>query len=1050
RAAGRLLECLRVLRDARDTPGLRAAFQAFSKATLLLSHLTATHLQELGDGAARKSLAQTLQLLHQCIPSLHGAVKHSRDRRADLSGDDTFQLTERTIRELISLLTEPRDRSGIFSQQVTVLLDLLSHPDLLQLSQGRLSSHVALIILHGMLLADSSRQDLRLELVEYCWVLLQVWKSICSHITQPEGCPGQNQGEHGLEQKCHSMREELENLDRSVLRATLCQILEGFFAEKEPLRQLVEGALGLASSGCFPAGSGGILRKLQPLTAALFTQAQQMLRAADLVLARCTKAQTAREIREWEEHLRSLLGTIPSLLLGRSGNAAEQLQALCHAWAKATDGLLRCFEDTVGTREFLELSIQEMAKHQEWCDAALGRRDPEGFSWHTARLTGWARWVVGATTRHVDKATDPIFRNGLRVWVDQLADSILVLRAVPAPCPERLSCLQSRDAFSQAVSCLMDSAVRVQAGLDGSNHPDILSPLRERVWSTKVAKGPGLSLSHAGIRTSTDEAAFQGDIPSHPSLPPGTLHQDVPREGGAHPAIVALLAASRARDTAAVRAAGSALLELSDGCVDAAREVLPVAEPSQLRVLAQQRDIVALTPRIISLAMEMAPSQQCAPGRLLHMALGLSARIQDTQECLAAVAGSWNGLSQQVLGFICSGDLPRGKQALDEAMLGLAAAVQVAGDIASSKENPVPSDVRERLLEVQVKFSRAQLNTKVFLEKAASFRGSCGIEKAVLELHSVRWAVGMCVLLHAMDQFLGRDVLFLRELSRAVRNKLGSRSLLAAMAENSLRLQEAARLSYLSCPGDCGAREILVLREEIQVLMEALLAVSNTLLVSPLPSASLSIRFELLQRDVALRAKALLLHLERVNMEQLHVIQDVVGTALSSLSQEERDSSMEAFEEKASRLMADVQWVRNTLRDALEAGTQQPPQASLLSMAEHLLLLTADAVGSARRSLQDTRDAPWNPGDPHLHSVVWYWSAKAHYLVTQLRATRGISTDVLRRIMECLQRDQGFPGQSNSTARLSPAPEPSGAAGSHPHRSGGASGTAQEADEPVQ
>ncbi|XP_027594354.1 uncharacterized protein LOC113997041 isoform X2 [Pipra filicauda] len=1046
RAAGRLLECLCVLRDARDTPGLLAAFQAFSEAVLLLSRLTAKRLQELGDSPARKSLAHTLQLLHRCVPLLHGAVRHSRDPRADLSGDDAFQLTEGTIRELLSLLTEPRDRSGIFSQQVNMLLDLLSHPDRLRLSEGGLSSHLEAVVLHGMLLADSSRLDLQLELVERCWVLLQLRKSM----RRLEGCPGQGRGEHGLEQECHSMREELENLDRTVLRATLCQILEGFFEEKEPLRQLVEGTLALAGSGCFPAGPGGILRKLQPLTAALFAQAQQMLRAAELVLARCTKSQTAREIREWVEHLQSLLGSLPSLLLERSRNTrAEQLQALCHAWAGATGSLLGCFEETVGTRQFLELSVLEMAKHREWCEAALGRQDPKGFSWHAARLTSWARWVVGATTRHVDRATDPIFRNGLLVWVEQLANSILELRAVPA------HCLQSRDAFSQAASRLMDAALRVQAGLDGSNHPDILSPLRERVRSTEVAKGPELSPSHAGIQTSMDEATFHGDIPSPPSSPAGTFHPDVPWEGGAHPAITALLAASRARDTAAVGAAGSALLQLSEGCVDAAREALPVAEPPQLLVLGQHQDIAALTPRIISLAMETARSQLRAPGRLIHMALRLSGKIRDTQQCLAAMAGSWNSLSQQVLGFISSGDFPKGKQALDEAMLALAGAVQLAGDIAStacSKENPIPSQAWDSFLQVQAKFSHAQLNTKVFLEKAESFRGSCGMEKAMLELHGVRWAVGMCVLLHAMDRFMGRDVLFLRELSRAVRNKVGSRSLLAAVAENSLRLQEAARLSYLSCPRDRGAREILALRGEIQVLMEALLDVSNTLLVSPLPSASLSIRFELLWRDMALRVRVLLLHLERANTEQLHVIQDVVGAALPGLSHEERDRSKEAFEEKASRLMADVQWVRNTLRDALEAGAQLPPRDNPLSTAEHLLLLTAHAVGSARRSLWSHRDmgdahlATWDPqdtGDAHLDSVVWYWSAQAHYLLTQLQATHGISTDVLRRITECLQRDRAFPGQS----QLCPAPQPTEAAGSRPLGSRAGSGAPQEAGE---
>ncbi|NWW32804.1 CTNA1 protein, partial [Panurus biarmicus] len=1006
-----LLECLSMLQDTRDAPGLLAAFQAFSEAVLLLSHLTAKRLQELGDCPRGKNLAQALQLLHKCVPFIHTAkhstLTHSSDCQADLSQDSVFQLTERTIRELLSLLMEPQDRSGIFSQQVSRLQALLSHPNTLCLSEGRFSSHLEAVILHGMLLAESSRLDLQLELVERCWVLLQLRRSICSHMSQREEQPGQSQGEQGLQRECHSLREELENLDRAALRAMLYQILDGFFKEKEPLRQLVEDAFSLARSGCFPAGPGEILRKLQPLIAAFFTQAQQMLQAANLVLARCAKAQTAREIREGMEHLQNLLARLPSLLTETSGNTTEHLQALCCAWARATDSLLHCFEETIGMREFLELSIQELAKHKEWCKVTLECQDSEGFSWHTACLTGWARWVVGATTRHVDRATDPIFRNGLLVWVEQLAKSILELGAVTVLVTGRFSCLQSQDAFSLAASSVMNSALRVQTGLDGSNHPEILSPLRDQVRSTKVENDLELSLSHTGIRTSTDEAVFQGHIQSHPSLPPADFPLDS-WKGDAHPVITTLLGASQASDMDTVHAACSILLQLSDGYVEAAREALPITEPAQLQVLERHRDIAALTPQIISLATEMAPTQLPAPGTLLQMALRLSGSIRETRECLAAVAGSWNGLAQQVLGFILSGDFSRGKQALDETLLGLAGVVQVAGDIAStacSKENPSPSHVQESLLQLQAKFSHAQLNTRVFLEKAASFRESCGMEKAILELHGVRWAIGMCVLLDAIDQFVGMDILFLRELSRAVRNKAGPQSLLAAVAENSLRLQEAARLSYLSCPGDHGAGEILALREEIQVLMEALLDVSNTLLLSPMPTASLAIRFELLQRDVALRAKALLLHMERVNMEQLQLIQDVAGAALSNVTQEERERS-KGFEEKANQLMADVQWVRNTLWDALETGAQLTSQPNLLSMADHLLLLTADVVGSARQhfgSHADTEDPCQGTGDPHLDSVVWYWSAKAHYLVTQLRVIHGINRDILRRPTECLQ-----------------------------------------------
>ncbi|NXC46835.1 CTNA1 protein, partial [Penelope pileata] len=1036
-AASWLLECLGMLRGAGDMPGLLAAFQDFSEALLLLSNLTAKHLEQLRDSPRRTSLAQTLQLLHKCVPLLH-AAKHSHlkcswDQQVTFSKNYAFQLMEGTIKELVSLLVdttsnkELQDRNGIFSQHVHRLLALLSHPDPVHISDSEFSAHVEAVVFYCMLLAEMCRPDLKRDLVKRCWVLLQLRKSICCHISQREGGTGPSWGESSLKEKCHTMGKEVENLDQAVLTATLHQILGTFFEAKEPLRHLVEAALTLAGTECFPAGQGGLLKKLQPLTATFFTHAEQMLRVADLVLARCTKAQTAREIQDWVEYLKSLLASLPPLLTEMSRNpahtgTAEQLQSLYHAWAGTTESLSRCFEETVSMHQFLTLSIQEMAKHREWCEKAIQSQDSERLSWHATNLTSWARWVAGAAARYVDRATDPIFRNGLLVWVEQLANSVLELKAATALCLERLSCLQTSDIFSKTVSCLMDTAHHVQDGLDGSNHPDILSPLRERVRSTGIAKGLELSSSCSGLKNMTGEAKLQDDVLSHPSPQAGNSHPDVvPRKGDTHPVITALLAATRAHDVAAVNAACSALLELSNCCINAAKEALPVAASPLMEMLGQYQKIVLLTSSVISLARETAPGQLHHPGRLLKMALSLSQRICETKECLAAVAGSWYSLSQQVLSFILAADSMSGKQALDETMMGLAGAVQLAGDIASmacSLQNPICPDVWENFLQVQAKFSHAQMNTKVLLEKAMSFKGSCKLAEASMELHCIQWAVSMHVLLGAVDQFTGRDVLFLRELSSATKNKLCSQSLLAAVSENSLRLQEAAWLSYLSSPEDCGRSEILALREEIKVLMEALLDASNTLLVSPLPTASLYIRFELLQRDLALRVKALLLHLERANTEHLQVIRDVVGPALSPLSEECREKSQKAFEEKASRLMANILWVKTTLQDVLETTAQLQSQANLLSIADHLLVLTSDAVDSASQLFQSHQDRR----HLHLESVVWYWSAKAHYLVTQLPAVQGIGGHILELMRQRLQNveDQCSPRQHSSTAKLFP------------------------------
>ncbi|XP_048790781.1 uncharacterized protein LOC125688623 [Lagopus muta] len=943
---------------------------------------------------------------------------------------------ERTIQELVSLLVnstgskELQDGHGTFSHHVQRLLALLNHSDPVHFSDSKFSTHVEAIVFYCMLLAEMCRADLKQDLVKRCYVLLRLRKSICCHINQQEGWTRPSWGESSLQEKCHTMGKEVEDLDKAVLKATLHQILNTFSEAKEPLRQLVEEALTLAGTGCFPAGQGGLLKKLQPLTATFFAHAQQMLRVTDFVLARCTKTQTAREIHDCLEYLKSLLASIPPALTEMSRNpshtsTAQHLQSLYHAWAGTTESLLQCFEETVSMHEFLKLSIQEMAEHKEWCDKALQSQDPERLSSHATSLTSWARWVAGAAARYVDRATDPIFRNGLLVWIEQLATSILELKAATALCTERCSCLQTRDAFSRTASCLMDTAHCIQDGLDGSNHPDILSPLREQIRRADVAKELELSSSCAGLRNIIGQAKLQGDVFSHPSPQAGNSHPDVvPRKGEMHPVVTALLAATRAHDTAAVNAACSALLQVSNCCINAAKEALPVAASPHMETLGQYQKIILLTPCVISLAREAAPGQLQHQGRLLQTALSLSETICETKECLAAMAGSWYSLSQQVLGFILAADFTSSKQALDETMMGLAGAVQIAEDIASmacDKQNPICPEDWENFLQVQAKFSHAQMNTKVLLEKAMSFKGPCKLGEASLELRCVHWAISMHVLLGAVDQLIGRDILFLRELTSAMDNRLCSQSLLAAVSEISLRLQEAARLSYFTCPEDCGRSEILTLREEIKVLTEALLDASNTLLVSPLPSASLYIRFELLQRDLALRAKALLLHLEKANTKHLQVIRDVVGPALSFFPEECREVSQKAFKEKAGQLLANIQWVKATLQRVLETTAQLQSRADLLSVADHLLVLTADAVDSASQLFQSHQDKR----HLHLDSIVWYWSAKAHYLTTQLQAVRGINGHILELMRQHLQNvgDQCSPKECSSTAQLSPARE---------------------------
>ncbi|XP_044865525.1 uncharacterized protein LOC123366298 isoform X2 [Mauremys mutica] len=1047
-AAHWLQDCLTALEVAGDIPALLAAFRDFSESLLLLNNLTERRIQELRDSPPQKYLAQTLQILRKCVPMLHAAkhshLKHPQDQQVSGSKNYIFHLMDSTIKELISLLTntsrnkELLERNGLFSQHLSQLLSLLSHANPAHLAEGEFSLCVETVIFHCMLLANSSRPSIKLQLIKHCHHLLMLKKSISNYGSIMEELPAQSQLECNLEEKCHAMRVEVEILDQTMLTAVLCQILDTFTDINEPLKRLMEAALEPTTMQYSPAGEDGFLRKLQPLITAFFSHAHQMLKVANFVLARCTNLKIFKETEDRVDCLNRLLATVPLLLTEMSKdpnkiNIEEQLQTFYQRWAWTTESLLACVDETINLPEFLDLSIQEMANHRQCCEQELESQNSGRFSWHAARMTSRAARVIQVTNRFVDKVRDPIFKNGLLVLVKQLEISILEVRTATSHCLGGISCLQTRNAFSKRVKHLMDSTRNVREGLDESNHPDILSPLREQIRSLDIRKELCCfsAQDHVELRppdvikqSTTDNTELVEEFLSE-QLPSATSPLEMlPRAGNVypgrvdlHPVINELITAAKKHDITAVNTACFGLLELSNCCVAAAQEALPIVKSPLLEKLTHYRKIVLLTPSVISLAREIGPNPVSRTDRLLPTAVLLSEKICETNQCLVAVAGSWYSLVQQLFCTVAPADFLKSKQTLDEIMRTLATVVQLAADVAHTdckEECTIVPKIQERFVRVQAKFTRAQTNTKHLLEKALSSH------QDHLEGICLLWSVSIQVLLSAVDQLIGRDVLFLGELRNTMKHKLRLRDVLAAVSESSLRIQEAARLSYLACAEHSVQRDILVLREEVKVLTEALLQVVDVLSVSPVPATNLSIRAELLQRELAVRVKALLLLLTSSNREYTRVIQNILILAWPPACAQGGDGMMA---KQAGQIMANVQLVKTIIEDALENTAHLKMRESLLSLTDHLLLLTAELLGRAGEQLQSQQDKEL----VQLDYIAWEWSAKAHYVVTQLQSVKDIDKAALELIKQCLQNSESraVANQCHGKAELSPAKIPS-------------------------
>ncbi|XP_053169442.1 uncharacterized protein LOC128352893 [Hemicordylus capensis] len=979
-------------------------------------------------------------------------LKHPCDQQLKLSKNYIFDLAERTIRELISVLQKDagtkkqHESHGLFPQQLHKLLSLLSSPEIIDLQEGKLSFLIEALIFHCILLADSSRTTVKRKLIKLCYGLLKLRKMITMDVSTMEGFPMENQLEESIQEKCCAMRNELENLNQTVHSAILYQIMDCFAETKGPLERLVEAAM----EQCSLARKGSFLRELQPLITVFFNHSSQMLKVANFVLATCTEIETIQDIEECVGHLSRLLATVPTLLSEMScfpsnNDVPEKLYFLCQIWSSTTESLLICLDKVIDLREFLDLIVQEMVGHKERSEKALDNQHTEEFSCHASSLSHQATQVVEFTSRHVDRARDPIFRNGLLVLVKQLEYAIRLLKIAIDQSMATITSLQAKEIYSKRAKDLIECTCNVRMGLDVCNQPDILSPLREGVRNFSIAEGfpscstpqdpPDLRGQNTRSQNTIDHSELLEEVSDSPlpvncsslKIPRGSvlLSNDTSGRADLHPLIDELITATKTKNKARLNGACVDLWELSNCCVDAAKEALQIDKSPELEKLLHYREMVELTPCLISLAREEAPDPISSTERLLQMATLLSESIFETKQHLTVVAYPWYSLTKQLFCIASPCDFPDHTHMLDNIMQTFVSLVQLAGKAClpdGDKELPEFPGLHETFLRVQAKLTCAQARTKQLLEKVLSVNnvhsGKAKLEN--IDGNCILWSVTIHAFLNSVDQFIGSNIVPLRELKIKIKHQLCLQSALAALSESSLRIQEAARLSLLLCAEQGAKNEIIALREEMKILTEALLEVAGALSASPLPAPNLSVHFELLQREFAVTAKVLLLRLGVVNREYLDTIQYVIRLNQPMACDKERDSDVmdkEAFEKNSGQLMANVRRVKKIIGDAFENLSDFMLKESLLSTVDHLLLLTDEVMGKAGK-LQSQLDKK------HLleDSILYEWSAKAGYLVTQLQTAKGISESSLELIRRCLQNNEGHSHSSQPFHKTQSSP----------------------------
>lgn len=1017
-AANGALRCLAELGSSTDIQSLLEYFQVFSRALLLLNSLTVDRANSLQDSHQAEQLLESLETLRRCISMLHTAmcttIKHPTNEQALQAKTYILDKIQSTVMDIVITLKNEScggllGPCGYYTGRRDALLQLLSCSSISALRRSSFDSNVRDLLFHCMAVAKSSRRHCQQRVVGRCRHILQVWSDMRRVLKSSED-PDKHQ--QNFENDCTLLGQHMQTLDGALATAVLYQVLDTFISASSAAAELLDVTRQILVGEALAKTD---LNFAQPLLEAFTSCAERITQVANFVSAMAADAQRVEYVENSRTCLTRLRAQITSLsleLVDHSVQIAQKLHDACLKWEEETRQLLDAVTDVMDVRELTSIAITEMVNDRRGCDEAYRQQRREEFDGQAATLLHHMRMVGQSVKRHLGRSDDPIYRNGLLVLLKQVQSS---QAKVAESVREMLSgsCLNVEvySTFSHNVSVAVERFKVLLKGLDGQQHPHLLSPLREVARETETSQmhlpgedtwdrlgrlpdSPGSELAardpsaeheedHSDEETIEAELAHKYDIddldPPAASAAPTLICRSL--EVDLLPLVCDVVTVTKAKDVTLLNRVCTSVLELSNCYIQAAKEAAAVVGAADRQTLESFRaELVSLTPLLVQTAQETAMSSVMSTGMLYKHSIQFSDLINDTRKVLLPAAGNWyRAVYTELRGGLPTMTTAVRKQ-LNEVMTLCANTVQLL----TSSDLTLKSD-QENFSVLHNKLNKAQNHTRNLVE----FPTPSGEPLNLLEGLCLLWGLSVQIVLNSLDRVLGTSV-----------DQVGPKKHLSLLSENSLRIQEALRLTCLNSRSAYNSKQLTEDQEELKRLTEDYLKATEEL--DTVPNVLHLGKSEFFQRNLVIKIKMLVGHLSKMNRDYDTSLRNILNLAYSAAATSGEDDAEDTrgmFEEAAQTLFDHVKLACKKVEDSLHYIRDARARCNLRSINDHLSFLISDIISRARL-ITESRDVCDTLGQDVL---IQCWSAKAHYMLEEIRRQDGIHQEIKEQIRAGLQ-----------------------------------------------
>ncbi|XP_042289653.1 uncharacterized protein LOC121911841 isoform X2 [Thunnus maccoyii] len=781
-------------------------------------------------------------------------IKHPTSKEAQAAKRYILDKVQSTVSDIIATLRSECQRGslgpcGYYTGRRNSLLQLLASSSTSSVRGSGFDSMVRDLVIHCMVVANSSRREFQQRLVAHCRHILQFWSDI-KRIFKTSADP--DDSEQHLQNYFTLLVQQIQMLDKAMMTTILYQVLDTFLIASSTFEEL----LSVTRQVLVADSSTKIdLSFIQPLLEDFISYTDRIIQVASFISAVAVDAKSLENVensRVCLTRLRAQIAPLSLELADKSIQTPKKLHEICQKWEEETGQLQDTLSDVLDVREFTSIAITEMVSDRQGCDAAYREQSYKLFNEHATNLICHMKLVTHSVRRYLDRSDNPIYRNGLLVLLKQgqLSQAKVVQSVRDMLFSSSLN-VEVYPTFSDDVAAAIKNFKVLREGLDGQQHPHLLSPLRERARQPDVSQShlpvkdtcelnldhmvrsshsPVLEVTERDFLTKHEEEHSDGEtveaelthkndsndlkIPAV-SDEPKLIHR--PPEFDLLPLLCEVVTVTKGKDVTVLNQACTGVLELSNCYAQAAKEALAIVDAVDCQTLESFRaELVSLTPLLVQTAQETAMSSAMSTESIYKHSTQFSDLINNIRKVLLPVTGTWFHAVYNEL----QGNLPTVAatvtQQLNEVMNSCADVVQLltSSDLASQ------SDGQETFTVLHNKLNKAQNNTRYLVEFSTSPEGKVD----QLEGLCILWGLSVQILFSSLDKILGTSTAM---------SQLSPQKQLSALSENSLRIQEAVRLTSLNCRSAYKSKQLTGYQDELKTLTEAYLQAAEDLGMMP-------------------------------------------------------------------------------------------------------------------------------------------------------------------------------------------------------------------------